>query len=157
MTNEPNRYTKKPVTIEAFQYGHTRVLPEWMMENPIVRYHPDRIEIKTLEGTMVASKGDWIIKGVKGEIYPCKPDIFEATYAPEGTDLTDELAEVLKIATQALEIGTDWNAPEAYDIEVPDSWKDAIDPEGDEPTWPTAYGIIDKCKVALSKHAKGAA
>jgi hypothetical protein len=38
------------------------------------------VEIKTLEGTMVANPGDWIIRGVKGELYPCKPDIFEATY-----------------------------------------------------------------------------
>src|ERR1017187_102069 len=42
----------------------------------------DGIEIKTLEGTMTASKGDWIIKGVKGEFYPCKPDIFALTYEP---------------------------------------------------------------------------
>lgn len=50
--------------------------------------HPDKtytggplvIEIETLEGTMRAEPGDWIIRGVKGEFYPCKPDIFEATY-----------------------------------------------------------------------------
>lgn len=40
------------------------------------------LAIPTLEGTMYASENDWIIKGVKGEIYPCKPDIFEATYEP---------------------------------------------------------------------------
>jgi hypothetical protein len=52
-------------------------------------YHPENrtvsrawINIKTLEGTMRADIGDWIIKGVKGELYPCKPDIFEATYEP---------------------------------------------------------------------------
>jgi hypothetical protein len=38
--------------------------------------------IKTLEGTMMVSVGDWIIKGIKGELYPCKPDIFDATYEP---------------------------------------------------------------------------
>lgn len=38
------------------------------------------MEIETLEGTMKANKGDWIIKGVKGELYPCKPDVFEMTY-----------------------------------------------------------------------------
>lgn len=42
----------------------------------------DTCQIKTLEGVMTADKGDWIIKGVKGEFYPCKPDIFEATYEP---------------------------------------------------------------------------
>jgi hypothetical protein len=41
---------------------------------------PERITIGTLEGTMYAGVGDWIIKGVKGEFYPCKPDIFEKTY-----------------------------------------------------------------------------
>lgn len=40
------------------------------------------IDIDTLEGTMETRQGDWIIKGVKGEFYPCKPDIFEATYEP---------------------------------------------------------------------------
>ncbi len=54
-------YKKKPVVILAYQ---TNV----------------RMEIKTLEGDMVANPGDYIIKGVKGEIYPCKPDIFELTY-----------------------------------------------------------------------------
>ena len=43
----------------------------------------DGIKIPTLEGVMVAVPGDWIIKGVKGEFYPCKPDIFKATYEPE--------------------------------------------------------------------------
>lgn len=46
---------------------------------------PERLEIETLEGTMTADVGDWIIKGVNGEFYPCKPDIFEKTY-----DLKDE-------------------------------------------------------------------
>lgn len=51
------------------------------------------IRIQTLEGDMLARQGDWVIKGVKGEFYPCKPDIFEATYEPvepcENTELTD--------------------------------------------------------------------
>ena len=55
------QYRKKPVVIEAYQTDK-------------------EIEIKTLEGTMKADVGDWIITGVKGEKYPCKPDIFEATY-----------------------------------------------------------------------------
>lgn len=42
----------------------------------------DQLQIKTLEGTHLVSWGDWIIQGVKGEIYPCKPDIFDATYEP---------------------------------------------------------------------------
>jgi hypothetical protein len=46
------------------------------------RKKPVEIEIETLEGTMTATPGDWIICGVQGELYPCKPDIFEATYEP---------------------------------------------------------------------------
>ena len=55
------KYRKKPIVIEAYQ---TSI----------------EIEIETLEGTMKADPGDWIITGIKGEQYPCKPDIFEATY-----------------------------------------------------------------------------
>lgn len=47
--------------------------------------HPDNpniLSVQTLEGKMTALKGDWIIKGIKGEFYPCKPEIFEATYEP---------------------------------------------------------------------------
>lgn len=46
------------------------------------RYSGDNIILETLEGTMTASPLDWIICGIKGELYPCKPDIFEATYEP---------------------------------------------------------------------------
>jgi hypothetical protein len=55
-------------------------------KKPVVKedFIGDGIEIHTLEGTMTASKGDWIIKGVSGEFYPCKPDIFEKTYEAVG-------------------------------------------------------------------------
>ncbi len=54
------------------------------VNNPVASrvWHEITLEIPTLEGTMHASQGDWIIRGVKGELYPCKPDIFEATYEP---------------------------------------------------------------------------
>jgi hypothetical protein len=64
-------------------------LPPWLAEAYekgdilFLNNHPDTvhcIEVKTPEGTMGAEKGDWIIRGVKGEIYPCKPDIFAMTY-----------------------------------------------------------------------------
>jgi len=77
------RYRKKPVVVEAFQ-----LLNKHITEMPDCSHtkHPQgyvfRIFIPTLEGNMFANEGDWIIKGVKGEIYPCKPDIFEATYEP---------------------------------------------------------------------------
>lgn len=86
------KYVKKPVEIEAFQLNSRGLVGEdWFWDavsrNEIIthsfgKYYPDDawIEIKTLEGTMIAKTGDYIIKGVKGEIYPCKADIFEDTY-----------------------------------------------------------------------------
>jgi hypothetical protein len=81
------KYRKKPVVIEAMQWagGAAEATPviQWVLDGGgTARYHerPDRIRIDTLEGTMTVNPGDWIIRGVKGEFYPCKPDIFEATY-----------------------------------------------------------------------------
>jgi len=74
------RYRKKPVVIDAVQWtGYNwqqvkRFCPTAMLRTG------GSIEIPTLEGVMQAQRGDWIIKGVKGELYPCKPDVFEATY-----------------------------------------------------------------------------
>ena len=76
------KFRKKPVIIEAMmldEYGHSLV--NWLVDNEVkFRFHDGGMDIPTLEGVMFATKGDWIIKGVKGEFYPCKPDIFEATY-----------------------------------------------------------------------------
>lgn len=84
-------YRKKPVVIQAIQFDGsnsgeilaaignaqdaTRMF-ESGSNDPILVIH-------TLEGSMTVSKNDWVIKGVKGEYYPCKPDIFEATYEAE--------------------------------------------------------------------------
>jgi len=65
------KFRKKPIVIDAYQ---TDV----------------EMEIETLEGTMKASPGDWIITGVNGENYPCKPDIFEKTYDPVENERTDD-------------------------------------------------------------------
>ena len=78
--DEPKRFRKKPVVIEAIQYDGTFPL-EFLRGDERVQHGGEGVlEIVTLEGTMRASLGDWIIRGVKGELYPCKPDIFEATY-----------------------------------------------------------------------------
>jgi hypothetical protein len=85
------KYRKKPVVIEATQWFK-------MGDHPLVHKPTASVnlewekrqglpsgsigEIKTLEGWMLVTTGDWIITGVKGELYPCKPDIFEATYEP---------------------------------------------------------------------------
>lgn len=83
-------YRKKPVVIDAFILGTE--WPDWWADAVTAgkitthnnddrwRGGPDYALIKTLEGEMRAERDDWIIRGVKGEIYPCKPDIFLATY-----------------------------------------------------------------------------
>lgn len=77
------QFRKKPVVIEAIQWTGDMLDFEpihVMADDQPVGIQGDRLAIFTLEGVMEAMPGDWIIKGVKGEIYPCKPDIFAATY-----------------------------------------------------------------------------
>jgi hypothetical protein len=75
------KYRKKPVEIEAIQLTEENIDKVMEFCGDEIIHHPIAgTFIKTLEGTMKADKGDYIIKGVKGEFYPCKPDIFELTY-----------------------------------------------------------------------------
>lgn len=86
------KYTKKPVVIEAVRWtganlreviDFTGLHPsanKWTWEEYESVVLKDGLKIFTLEGPMMAGVGDWIIRGIKGEYYPCKPDIFEATY-----------------------------------------------------------------------------
>ncbi len=81
------QYIKKPVVIEAVQFSmdsldHISALTEFMKEADFdINYlNEGKIYIGTLEGVMCVEEGDYVIKGVKGEFYPCKPDIFELTY-----------------------------------------------------------------------------
>jgi hypothetical protein len=100
------KYRKKPVVIEAFQFtenlalnylcGDHKLLP-FDLHVSSAEYHSDEkrvynayISIETLEGIMKANIGDWIIKGLKGELYPCKDDIFQATYDPVAPDTRKE-------------------------------------------------------------------
>lgn len=86
------RYRKKPVVVEAMQLPPlgTDASEELLKfldsagEGVIFSDYDGGISIATLEGTMRGDPGDWIIKGVKGEFYPCKPDIFAATYEEAG-------------------------------------------------------------------------
>lgn len=74
------KYRKKPTVVEAIQFtGKNMQDILAAVGNSQIRVPEDRqsIEIKTLEGTMTASKGDFIVRGIKGELYPVKPDIFE--------------------------------------------------------------------------------
>lgn len=74
------KYKKKPVVIEAIRFigSNHEEIREFIGQNTLCS--DLSIVISTLERDMVAQKGDYIIKGVKGEFYPCKPDIFEETY-----------------------------------------------------------------------------
>ena len=79
------KFRKKPVIIEAVQWtGENREEMEQFIPNTIIvrKNKEGELGIGTLDGVMTASKGDFIIKGVHGEYYPCKPDIFEQTYEP---------------------------------------------------------------------------
>lgn len=99
----PQKFRKKPITIEAMRFDgylpSAEVVIEWItslggvarphdtyamveVADEARRFIVGGIHIDTLEGVMNASEGDWIIRGVQGEFYPCKPDIFAATYEP---------------------------------------------------------------------------
>ena len=88
-----NKYVKKPIVIEAMQFDGTNksamAIMGWMVGNGAgrqVRVATRGLTIMTFEGDMLAKPGDWVIRGIKGEFYPCKPDIFEATYYPAALD-----------------------------------------------------------------------
>lgn len=78
------KYRKKPVEIEAIEYVGSNIndVAEFVGDDSAGQYstESDFYEIETLEGDMTARHGDYIIKGVQGEFYPCKPDIFHETY-----------------------------------------------------------------------------
>ena len=79
-----SKYRKNPVEVEAVRYMIDNTLPDWFMDrvtnNTIITHKDGTCDINTLEGIMKSNKGDYIILGVNGEVYPCKPDIFEKTY-----------------------------------------------------------------------------
>ena len=101
------KFINKRVVIEAVHWNGIKVseTPEWILEalnsGVLVRFG-DKVQVRTLEGVMTASPGDYIIKGVDGELYPCKPDIFEKTYekVEEGKESENlnfgEVIEILK-------------------------------------------------------------
>ena len=82
------KFRKKPVVIEAIQFDGLNVQEVVKFTDGLAKPVPmsmvvfAALDISTLEGTMRADLDDWIIKGVHGEFYPCKPDIFAATYEP---------------------------------------------------------------------------
>jgi len=80
------KYRKKPRVVEAVRWNESVVAFElvvsWAGDKYAFKMSGEGLLIRTLEGDMLAGPGDWIIKGVKGELYPCKPDIFAETYEP---------------------------------------------------------------------------
>jgi len=83
------KFRKKPIVIEAIQWdGSDKAFSSIQDINSLKRglhtygENNEKLGIETLEGEHEAQLGDWIIQGIKGEIYPCKPDIFQATYEP---------------------------------------------------------------------------
>lgn len=78
------RYRKKPVEIEAVQWTGENLEEIKKFAGNSLTYIEQHVIIETLEGCRMVNKGDYIIKGIAGEFYPCKPDIFKATYEEVG-------------------------------------------------------------------------
>lgn len=83
------KYRKKPIIVDAMQFDgeNGNSVVQWVIDNggigqTVFNAYKKIMLIRTLEGEMTARPKDWIIRGVSGEFYPCKPDIFEATYEP---------------------------------------------------------------------------
>ena len=92
------KFRKKPVVIEAVQFLNSHKALDALShfidnQDLVVSFlEPAKpiLKIETLEGTMMAQVGDWVIKGVNGEFYPCKPDIFEKTYEEVEQEITND-------------------------------------------------------------------
>jgi hypothetical protein len=111
---ENRLYTKRPVIIEAVQFdvSSPEKVTAFMQGHGFEKYHfenPDGLTIKTLEGDHLARPGDFVIRGVKGEFYTCKPEIFAATY-DVGEQITDEDAAQLAAHEGATIYEDEWNA-----------------------------------------------
>jgi hypothetical protein len=86
------KFRKRPVVVEAMQLvdaDSSDAIGRWIRSQSATAYHSSGraghsfwLKIGTLEGVMVADQGDWVIRGIEGEFYPCKPSVFEATYEP---------------------------------------------------------------------------
>lgn len=113
----PQRFRKKPVVVEAMLWdgtpegaipivdwvlGHEGATASWTEPYPA---HPGGIKIHTLEGDMLASPGDWIIKGTRGEFYPCKPGPFADTFDAADPEAMREAASRLLTAANEAEAG----------------------------------------------------
>lgn len=142
-----DQYIKKPVMIRAFQMTQARrkdnsEWPQWLHEkwqleptDPNALYpsnYPDsdgtdELEIFTLEGVHRVSFDDWIIQGIAGEIYPCKPDIFEATYVSAGDPSSMNFGQAIEAAKAGSKIArAGWNGKNMWVALTPGSSFDAV-------------------------------
>jgi hypothetical protein len=121
--SEAKKFRKKPVVIEAIQFtGHNgNELRDWsggvVVPSPVLEPGPDNlsgryVQIATLEGTMIGNEGDWIICGVKGEFYPCKPDIFALNHedASSHTPPRPKLEKVRSVLEMVLDKGSAYHS-----------------------------------------------
>lgn len=126
VSSQVNKFKKRPVVIEAMRFNGkwsddgTNIL-NWMGKGGEWSAQTGELRIHTLEGVMTASKGDWIIKGVKGEFYPCKPDIFAATYEAADIDLmAADFSDALMWLKEGKRVQrAGWNGKGQYVILIP--------------------------------------
>lgn len=124
----PEKFRKKPVVIEAEQWDgsahHAALLVDWIHRHGGRATHagsveysgsshapgatfPGSITIETLEGSMTASPSDWIIRGLRGEFYPCKPDVFKRSYElPDSAPRSRPIFDVLLLGVASLAAAT---------------------------------------------------
>ena len=132
------RFRKKPVVIEAIQWTGDNVeeVGEFLAGVHWATAGRNAV-IPTREGDMAASPNDWIIKGIAGEFYPCKPDIFAATYEPEDARQSfpghaDTIAKITQIINERLR-------PDSINVEVaagtPNTYNIEISSKATGPHW----------------------
>ena len=111
------KYKKKPVVIEAIQFTPDNDFEVFDFCEGKAFLHKDTLIIPTLEGKMTASYGDYIIKGVAGEFYPCKPDIFEQTYDDYGEEIEVKRSDIEKLYEL---VGCEYDCDEAGNVIIPE-------------------------------------
>ena len=138
------KFRKKPVVIEAVQWTGRNVeeIGKFLKGPVMGRGNDSTISICTLEGEMIAQPGDWIIKGVKGEFYPCKPDIFAATYEPVDDDSAPPAREETKFPAPFE--GCDHTAPERVEA----CWHAQLCPICATKNWHAAQRELEQLRSA---------
>lgn len=131
------RYRKRPVTIEAVRYNGSNADRLRAFARDAVVVDPDCFWVDTKEGRMRGDLGDWLIRGVAGEFYPCKPEIFEATYDPAPSGLPDISIAYVRFFREGpdnvyrMEDATeDYDALLAFAREVMKDWPEAGELDG---------------------------